>query len=116
MVIHGSFIINLCQDPTDYRHYKGINILVEDLDVSVKLDAIGVIIHMGNDTEKNGNAVSKINYIKGIKEALRRSNKKRNINIYNNILIYEYLYVLYLSCMFQWLYFIAFHVLQIFNI
>lgn len=76
MVIHGSYIINLCQDPSDYRHDKGVNILVEDLDVSVKLNAIGVIIHMGNDTEGLGKDVSKANYIKGIKEALKRSNPK----------------------------------------
>lgn len=74
MVIHGSFIINLCQSPSDYRHYKGINILVEDLDASVELNAIGVIIHMGKDTEKNGLEISKANYILGIKETLRRSN------------------------------------------
>jgi deoxyribonuclease IV len=76
MVIHGSYLINLCQDPTDYRHYKGINILVEDLDVSVILNAIGVIIHMGNDTEGKGQKVSKANYISGIKEALKRSDPK----------------------------------------
>ncbi|VBB18462.1 apurinic endonuclease [Yasminevirus sp. GU-2018] len=79
MVIHGSYLINLCQDPSDYRHYKGVNILVEDLDVSVELNAIGVIIHMGNDTEKNGDVVSKQNYITGIKEALKRSNNKSTL-------------------------------------
>jgi deoxyribonuclease-4 len=79
MVIHGSFIINLCQYPTDYRHYKGINILVEDLNVSVKLNALGVIIHMGKDTEKNGQEISKGNYILGIKETLRRSNPKSTL-------------------------------------
>ena len=73
MVIHGSFLINLCQNPSDYRHYKGINILVEDLDESVKLNSLGVIIHMGKDTEGNGKEVSKANYILGIKEALKRS-------------------------------------------
>lgn len=76
MVVHGSYIINLCQDPSDYRHFKGVNILVDDLNVSVKLNAMGVIIHMGNDTEGNGQEVSKANYIKGVKEALRRSDKK----------------------------------------
>lgn len=79
MVIHGSYIINLCQDPTDYRHFKGVNILVDDLNVSVKLNAMGVIIHMGNDTEGKGNETSKQNYIKGIKEALRRSDKKSTL-------------------------------------
>src|SRR5438034_9240839 len=38
MVIHGAFVINLCQDPSDYRHYKGVNILVDDLNVSVELN------------------------------------------------------------------------------
>lgn len=73
MVIHGSFLINLCQSPSDYRHYKGINILVEDLDESVKLNAIGVIIHMGKDTEGNGLEASKANYVLGIKETLKRA-------------------------------------------
>lgn len=76
MVIHGSYIINLCQDPSDYRHHKGVDILVEDLNVSVTLNAIGVIIHMGNDTENKGQEVSKANYVTGIKEALKRSDKR----------------------------------------
>jgi deoxyribonuclease-4 len=79
MVIHGSFLINLCQNPTDYRHYKGIDILVEDLDESVKLNAIGVIIHMGKDTEKQGKCISKANYILGIKETLKRSNPQSTL-------------------------------------
>src|SRR5436853_5903656 len=45
MVIHGSYIINLCQHRSDYRHCKGLDILVADLNISVKLNAIGVIIH-----------------------------------------------------------------------
>lgn len=76
MVIHGSFIINLCQNPDDYRHYKGINILVEDLNESVVLNALGVIIHMGKDTERQGTDISKRNYILGIKETLKRSDPK----------------------------------------
>ena len=79
MVIHGSFIINLCQNPTDYRHYKGINILVEDLDESVNLNALGVIIHMGKDTTNQGQDISKANYILGITETLRRSNPKSTL-------------------------------------
>ena len=79
MVIHGSFIINMCQDPADYRHYKGVEILVEDLNVSAQLNAMGVIIHMGNDTQGNGSVVSKANYTIGIKEALRRSDKKSTL-------------------------------------
>jgi deoxyribonuclease-4 len=61
--------------PTDYRHQQGIDILVQDLNVSVKLGAIGVIIHMGNDTEKRGEKRSKENYINGVKKALELSNK-----------------------------------------
>jgi len=76
MVIHGSYLINLCQDPKDYRHFKGVNILVEDLDVSVRLNSLGVIIHMGNDTEKHGQDVSKQNYITGVKNALKLSDAR----------------------------------------
>ena len=80
MVIHGSYLINLCQDPSDKRHYLGVNILVEDLDESVKLNAMGVIIHMGNDTKDLlGIEKSKENYIKGVKEALRRSDSKSTL-------------------------------------
>lgn len=76
IVVHGSYLINLCQDPQDYRHFKGLTILIEDLNESVKLGAIGVIIHMGNDTNKNGSLASKANFVSGIKEALKQSNKK----------------------------------------
>jgi deoxyribonuclease-4 len=79
MVIHGAYVINLCQDPLDYRHHKGVDVLVADLNVSVKLNAIGVIIHMGKDTEKKGPIISKANYVKGIQEALRRSDKSSTL-------------------------------------
>jgi deoxyribonuclease-4 len=77
MVIHGSYLINLCQNEDDYRHSKGVDILVDDLNQSVKLNAMGVIIHMGNDTKNLlGHAKCKENYILGIKRALKESDSK----------------------------------------
>ncbi len=76
MVIHGSYLINLCQNVDDHRHFKGVEILVDDLNKSVILGAMGVIIHMGNDTKNLlGEEVCKANYIKGIKKALKDSHK-----------------------------------------
>lgn len=72
-VIHSSYIINLCQPPNDYRHYDGVEIIVDDLNVSARLGVMGVIIHMGNDPDKIGHDSCKKNFIKGIKTSLERS-------------------------------------------
>jgi deoxyribonuclease-4 len=71
MVIHGSFLINFCKNPKslDYAH----KLILEDMKISSYLDCIGVIIHMG----KNSDKVNKIsyeeafqNYVQNIKKIL----------------------------------------------
>jgi deoxyribonuclease-4 len=79
MVIHSSYVINICQPPTDYRHYDGLRILIEDLDASVDLDSIGVIIHMGKNPDKLNVDDCKANYIAGICNALKGSDRSSKI-------------------------------------
>jgi deoxyribonuclease-4 len=68
-VIHGSFCINLCRSSHDKIAKNSIHLLKKDLEIANKYGAIGVIIHMGKDTEKLGekkaldNYVSNLNYV-----------------------------------------------------
>lgn len=76
LVIHGNYMLNFC-NPCDSKIYKmAIKSLIEDLEMSVKINALGVIIHMGKNTKKlnlsNEEAVN--NYVCGIKEVLNNSN------------------------------------------
>jgi Mimiviridae putative endonuclease 4 len=82
MVVHSAHIINLCQPKDDYRHYDGVSIIIDDLNVSAQLGAMGVIIHMGNDPDKIGHDECKKNFIIGIKKSLADSDP-------NSILILE---------------------------
>lgn len=79
MVIHSAYIINICQPEDDYRHYQGVSIIVDDLNVSAKLGAMGVIIHMGNDPDKIGDTECKNNFIKGIQTSLRLSDPRSTL-------------------------------------
>lgn len=82
MVIHGSLMCNFCRDPeSNIKNIfsKSVNIVVNDLNVSVMLDAIGVIIHMGNNTENNELDECKNNYICGIREILSKSDSKSTL-------------------------------------
>jgi len=83
-VVHSSFIVNLARNPTDYQHYKGVEVVVEDLNHSIEIGAIGAIIHMGKNVKdmdiSDDDAIN--NYVKGIESILRKSDK-------NSILILE---------------------------
>lgn len=50
MMIHGSYVLNFCHDPESELHKSAIDNLVRDLNDSIKLKAIGVIVHMGHNT------------------------------------------------------------------
>jgi deoxyribonuclease-4 len=50
IVIHGSFLINLCKPSNQVTQMK--KLLQRDLCISKKLGAIGVIIHMGHNVDK----------------------------------------------------------------
>lgn len=82
VLIHGSFLINFCQPVTSYIHKQGMRILIEDLEDSVLLGAMGVVIHMGHNTCKLSDEAALNNYVKGIKNVLRNSNP-------NSVLILE---------------------------
>lgn len=68
MVIHGSFLINFCKNPKslDYA-YK---LILEDMKISSYLNCIGVIIHMGKNTEKINYEDAFQNYVQNIKKIL----------------------------------------------
>lgn len=73
MVIHGSFLINLSRKTEDKITINSINLLKRDLKISKNIDALGVIIHMGKDTQKLGyqNAIEM--YIKNLNIVLKSS-------------------------------------------
>lgn len=82
MVIHGSLLCNLCRDPEQNINdifSKSVNIVVNDLNTSVKIGAIGVVIHMGKNTEKNTLENCKNNYVTGIHEILSKSDAKSTL-------------------------------------
>jgi len=54
IVIHGSFLINLSRKPDDKITINSINLLKRDLKIASQINALGVIIHMGKDTQKLG--------------------------------------------------------------
>jgi apurinic endonuclease APN1 len=48
LVIHGILTLNFCNDPTSPRYRWGIDNVLYDMNLGKKLNALGVIIHMGN--------------------------------------------------------------------
>ena len=67
-VIHGSFCINLARSPHDKITKNSIFLLKRDLEIAHKYGAIGVIIHMGKDTEKLGPEKALDNYVYNLKK------------------------------------------------
>lgn len=78
-VVHGSYLINFCRDPTDKIFINGCKILISDLNSSVHLGAIGVIIHMGKNVNKTSFDTAFSNYVNGIKYVLKHSDTKSTI-------------------------------------
>lgn len=78
IVIHGSFIINFCRPLNDKITHTAIKLLVDDMINSVKLNALGVIIHMGKNVKEmkitNNDALK--NYINNIKVILKLTPQK----------------------------------------
>lgn len=73
-VIHGSFLLNFCREPESNIHQSGLNLLTTDLNYSVPLGAIGVVIHMGKNVDKYEPEKAFNNYVTGLKSALYKSN------------------------------------------
>jgi deoxyribonuclease-4 len=70
-VIHGSFLINFCKNPSslDYA-YK---LIIEDMKICSYLNCIGVIIHMGKNTDKITYEEAFLNYVNNIKNILKKT-------------------------------------------
>ena len=72
-VIHGSFLINFCKSKQNLNYaYK---LILEDMKICSYLDCLGVIIHMGKNTEKKGEPKLTYeeafqNYVQNIKHIL----------------------------------------------
>lgn len=85
IVVHASFLLNFCNDPNSFVHKNAVRLLTHDLNDSVYLDAIGVVVHMGKSNTKEKKYTDEEaleNYVIGIKECLKNSNKE-------SILIFE---------------------------
>jgi deoxyribonuclease-4 len=73
LVIHGNFLINLCRPPDDKIAKNSIYLLKKDLEISKKLNALGVIIHMGKDTTKLGYQKAMDTYVKNLNTVISES-------------------------------------------
>jgi deoxyribonuclease-4 len=76
IVIHGSYLINFCRSKETSIYKNSIKLLVDDLNQSVKINALGVIIHMGRNTENLDNVDAISNYVRGIKKVLDKSDSR----------------------------------------
>lgn len=82
IVIHASYLLNFCNNPKGYIHQNAINLLKDDLEDSLRLGAIGVIVHMGkmNTKEKKLDEKEALNnFVKGIKKVLMITPKDSTI-------------------------------------
>ncbi len=75
IVVHGSFLMNFCNPVTTGTYKQAVTLLVKDLNDSIKVGAIGVVIHMGKRLTLTVNEATN-NYVSGIKEALTKSHKE----------------------------------------
>lgn len=73
IVIHGNFLINLCRLYSDKIGRNSIYLLKKDLEIASKINAIGVIIHMGKDTGKLGYEKAFNTYIENLNIVLKES-------------------------------------------
>lgn len=80
-VVHSSFVINLARPSDQYQHYKGVWNIIEDLNHSVQIGAIGAIIHMGKNIKDENMTESEAtaNYVEGVESALLNSNNKSTL-------------------------------------
>lgn len=76
VLIHGSFTLNFCNPIASPIHNNAIANLVNDLNDSVILGAIGVVVHMGHNTRNLPYEHAINNYIEGIRSALKLSDRR----------------------------------------
>ena len=73
LVVHAILTLNYCNDPTSMRYRWGLDNLIYDMKLAHKLNAIGVVIHMGtHKTEKLNITYDKCveNFVNSIKFVL----------------------------------------------
>jgi len=75
ILIHANFMLNFCNPVNSFIHKSAVKILVGDLEDSIVLDAIGVVVHMGKNVKKLNisNEEALDNYVLGIKSVLEKS-------------------------------------------
>lgn len=76
VLIHGSFTLNFCNPIGSSIHNNAITNLTNDLNDSVILGAIGVVVHLGHNTCNLSNVKAVDNYVQGIRSVLKLSNPK----------------------------------------
>jgi apurinic endonuclease APN1 len=72
IVVHGSYMLNFCNPTDSKQHKQALRLLINDLEDSTKINAIGVIIHMGKQLELTLDTAIN-NYVTGIQTALKRT-------------------------------------------
>jgi deoxyribonuclease IV len=81
IVIHASYMLNFCNSNNTFIYKNAVRLLVQDLEDSVYIGSIGVVVHMGKNVRKLNFTVHKAieNYVYGIKEVLEKSPKESTI-------------------------------------
>lgn len=83
MVVHGSYMINLCHNKNSPRYNSSLKSLVQDLKSSADIgkNCLGVIIHMGKNIPENKltNQQALNNYVNGLKDALEQTPENTHI-------------------------------------
>jgi deoxyribonuclease-4 len=78
-VVHSSYVINLARPETDFQHFKGVEVIADDMTCAYKIGAIGAIIHMGKNVLKLSNEDAMKNFVNGINSILKSSHKKSTL-------------------------------------
>lgn len=75
LVVHANYMLNFCNPTNSYKHKQAVKLLVSDLNESVIVGAIGVVIHMGKNCEEleisKEDAIN--NYVAGVRAALSQT-------------------------------------------
>lgn len=74
IVVHANYMLNYCNPTNSYKHTQAIKLLVADLKESVKIGAVGVVIHMGKKLDMDED-VAINNYVSGVRSALKQTSK-----------------------------------------
>jgi deoxyribonuclease-4 len=75
-VVHSSYVINLARPPNNFQHFKGVEVIADDMTYAYKIGAIGAIIHMGKNVLKLSNEEAMNNFVIGIHSVLKKSHRK----------------------------------------